>query len=62
MDRRAFIGGVAGGLLGVPLATRAQRPPVSVVGFLGAGSAAEWMRRVAAFRGGLAGAGYTEYH
>ena len=60
MERRAFIASIAGGLVAVPLAARAQRPPVPVVGFLGAGSAAEWMHRVAAFRRGLAEAGYRE--
>ncbi len=60
MDRRTFIGNVAGGLLAAPLAARAQKPAMPVIGFLHPASAAKWAARVAAFRQGLADAGYTE--
>ena len=42
MDRRAFIGRVAGGLLAVPLAARAQKSVSPVIGFLGSASPAQW--------------------
>ena len=57
MDRRAFIGSVAGGILAVPLAARAEQPAMPVVGFLGSASNA---RSVAAFRQGLNEAGFVE--
>jgi putative ABC transport system substrate-binding protein len=63
MDRRSFLGTLAGGLLAAPLAARAQAPPkVSRVGYLSIGSASD-PRRVAllaAFRQGLHGLGYVE--
>ena len=51
MDRRKFIGSVAGGILAVPLAARAQQPAMPVIGYLG--SASPNARNVAAFRQGL---------
>jgi putative ABC transport system substrate-binding protein len=60
MDRRTFISNVAGGLLAVPLAARAQKPAMRVIGFLNPASLADWAPRVAAFRRGLADAGYIE--
>lgn len=57
MDRRAFIGSVAGGVLAVPLVARSQQPAMPVVGFLGSASNA---RSVAAFRQGLSEAGFVE--
>jgi putative ABC transport system substrate-binding protein len=60
MDRRTFIGGVAGGLLAVPLAARAQKPAMAVIGFLCSASPAQWASYVTAFRQGLDETGYVE--
>jgi putative ABC transport system substrate-binding protein len=54
--RRELIGGAAAW----PLAARAQQPAMPVVGFLGSGSPQPMGRLVAAFRQGLAKAGYVE--
>jgi len=63
IDRRAFLGGLALSVLGVPLAAVAQAPPkVPKVGYLSIGSASD-PRRIAlsdAFRQGLHGLGYIE--
>jgi putative ABC transport system substrate-binding protein len=62
MDRREFIGTIAGCLLAVPLAASAQQQPVKVfrIGFLGAESAIAFGSRVEAFRAGLRDFGYEE--
>jgi putative ABC transport system substrate-binding protein len=60
MDRRTFIGSVAGGLLAAPLAARAQKAASPVIGFLGSASLAQWASFVAAFRKGLNETGYVE--
>jgi len=60
MDRRRFIGSVAGGLLAVPLAAGAQKPAMPVIGFLCSASPAQWASYVAAFRKGLNETGYVE--
>jgi len=60
MDRRAFIGRVAGGVLAVPLTTRAQTPSMPVIGFLGSASPAQFAPYVAGFRRGLNETGYVE--
>jgi putative ABC transport system substrate-binding protein len=60
MDRRTFIGSVAGGLLAAPLAARAQKLAMPVIGFLGSASLAQWASFVAAFRQGLNETGYVE--
>ena len=60
MDRRTFIGSVAGGLLAAPLAARAQKSAMPVIGFLSSGSPAQWTSFVAAFRQGLNEGGYIE--
>jgi hypothetical protein len=63
MDRRAFVAGIAGGLLVAPLAGHAQTAgKIHRIGFLAAASSSD--RRIqgffAAFRSGLAKLGYVE--
>ena len=60
MDRRTFIGSVAGGLLAAPLVTRAQQPAMPVIGFLNSATPELYQFNVAAFRQGLAEAGFVE--
>ncbi len=59
MDRRRFVGTVAGGLLVVPLIARAQSA-MPVIGFLCSGSPAQWTRNVSGFQRGLKEAGLVE--
>ncbi len=58
MDRRTFIGSVAGGTFVLPLAARAQPQAIPVIGFLH--GASPQPNRVAAFRQGLSEAGFVE--
>ncbi len=59
MDRRAFLGTLAGSLLAAPLAAEAQQAAkVARVGFLGANPAAS--PRLEAFLQGLRDLGYVE--
>jgi len=62
MDRRAFIGTLAGGLLAAPLAAGAQQAEVPRVGYISPGSSSDPMRlrRFEAFRQGLRELGYVE--
>jgi putative ABC transport system substrate-binding protein len=61
MDRRTFIASsIAGGLVLAPVAARAQKPAIPVIGFLSPASLAQWTPFIAAFRQGLNEAGYIE--
>jgi putative ABC transport system substrate-binding protein len=59
MQRRKFLTTLAGGAAW-PLVGRAEPPPLPVVGFLNGTSPDPFLRRVAAFREGLAQSGYVE--
>ena len=52
--------GVALGLLAAPLAARAQKPAMPVIGFLGSASPEQFAPYVAGFRRGLNETGYVE--
>ena len=61
MERRTFIGVIAGGLLAAPLAARAQQAAkVPGIGFLGNSTAALEANLVGPFREGLRELGYVE--
>ena len=60
MKRREFIAGLGGAAVAWPLAARAQRRVLPVVGILGIGSAESEASRFAAFREGLGAAGFVD--
>jgi putative ABC transport system substrate-binding protein len=60
VDRRTFIGGVAGGLLVVPRVVPAQQPAIPVIGFLNSRAIGDDPHLLAAFRQGLKEVGYVE--
>jgi putative ABC transport system substrate-binding protein len=53
LDRRSFVGSVAGGLLAASLAARAQQPAMPVIGFVHLTSLEETRENLAAFHRGL---------
>ena len=61
IGRRKFLA-TLGGAAAWPLAARAQRPSIPVIGFLDATTAADTIYRVSAFRDGLKEAGFIDGH
>jgi hypothetical protein len=59
MRRREFLSVIAGAVVWPP-AARAEQPPMPVIGFLNPASAEAIPHLIAAFRRGLAEAGYVE--
>ena len=60
MKRRAILASALGGALTSPRGLRAQQTAMPVIGFLGLGAANAWSELSAAFRQGLAEAGFVE--
>jgi putative tryptophan/tyrosine transport system substrate-binding protein len=60
MRRREFITLVGGAAATWPLSTRAQKPPMPVIGILTTASAEANNTRLRAFREGLGATGYVE--
>jgi putative tryptophan/tyrosine transport system substrate-binding protein len=62
IGRRKFLATLGGAAAAWPLAARAQRPSIPVIGFLDATTAADTVYRVSAFRDGLKEAGFIDGH
>ena len=60
MDRRSFIGRATSAFLVVPLAARAQKPAIPIIGFLNSRAAGDDPHLLTAFRQGLKEVGYVE--
>jgi putative ABC transport system substrate-binding protein len=62
IGRRKFLATLGGAAVAWPLAARAQRPSIPVIGFLDATTVADTVYRVSAFREGLKEAGFIDGH
>jgi putative ABC transport system substrate-binding protein len=62
IGRRELLVALGGAAIAWPLAARAQRLSVPVIGFLDATTAADTIYRVSAFRDGLKEAGFIDGH
>src|SRR5262244_3471348 len=62
LGRRKFLATLGGAAVAWPLAARAQRPSIPVIGFLDASTSADTVYRVSAFRDGLKEAGLIDGH
>src|SRR5262252_4977048 len=62
IGRRELLAALGGAAAAWPLAARAQRPSIPVIGFLDASTAADTVYRVSAFRDGLKEAGFIDGH
>jgi putative ABC transport system substrate-binding protein len=60
VDRRSFIGRATSAFLVVPLAARAQKPAIPIIGFLNSRAAGDDPHLLTAFRQGLKEVGYVE--
>ncbi len=60
MDRRTFIGCIAGGLVAAPLSARAQQTAMPTIGFLRSTPSEPFAHLVAPFRQGLSETGFVE--
>jgi len=62
IGRRELLAALGGAAAAWPLAARAQRPSIPVIGFLDATTVADTVYRVSAFREGLKEAGFIDGH
>jgi ABC transporter substrate binding protein len=60
IERRELLAALGGAVAAWPLATRAQQPAMSVIGFLNGASAGSWAPFVSTFRQGLGETGFAE--